>query len=391
MKSPYFDANGERVGLIGISRDITERKIREEEIVYISYHDYLTGAYNRRFFEEEFERQNNALNFPIAVIMGDVNGLKLINDSFGHHFGDKLLKEVVKRISECLRADDVSARIGGYEFGIILPRTSEAEAHAIVTQIKQNIEKESENNTSENSLLSVSFGFAIQAEVGVDLGVLMKEAEGYMYNKKFYDSRSLKGKTINIVMKTLFEKSPREKMHSERVGNISAAIAEKLGFEKERINKIRVAGCLHDIGKIGIPENILNKKGRLDAQEWEIMKTHSEKSGRILENTIEYSEISDIVLYHHEKWNGNGYPKGLVGNAIPLESRIIAVADAYDAMTFNRTYRSKISSAEAIKDLKQGAGTHFGPAIVEIFIDKVLSAEKDFRSRNGTLTNWNDI
>ncbi len=118
----------------------------EEEIVYISYHDYLTGAYNRRFFEEEFERQNNALNFPIAVIMGDVNGLKLINDSFGHHFGDKLLKEVVKRISECLRADDVSARIGGDEFGIILPRTSEAEAHAIVTQIKQNIEKESENN-----------------------------------------------------------------------------------------------------------------------------------------------------------------------------------------------------------------------------------------------------
>ena len=391
LKAPYFDARGELVGLIGISRDITERKIREEEIVYISNHDYLTGAYNRRFFEEEFERQNNAQNFPIAVVMGDVNGLKLINDSFGHHFGDKLLIEVVKRISECLRIGDVSARIGGDEFGIILPRTGKDEAAAIVTLIKQSIENECENTYFESSLLSVSFGFAIQSAIDVSLEALMKEAEGYMYNKKFYDSRSLKGKTINIVLKTLFKKSPREKMHSERVGNISAAIAEKLGFEKERVNKIRVAGCLHDIGKIGIPENILNKTSKLDAQEWEIMKTHSEKSGRILENTIEYSEISDIVLYHHEKWDGSGYPNGLVGDKIPIESRIISVADAYDAMTYNRTYRRKIPSANAIKDLKRGSGTHFDPAIVEFFIEKVLTDEIDFTSDNDSLANLNDI
>ncbi|MBP8639679.1 MAG: PAS domain S-box protein [Oscillospiraceae bacterium] len=378
LKSPYYNNNGELVGLIGISRDITERKKREAEIEYISYHDYLTGAYNRRFFEEEFERLNSQSNYPIAVVMGDVNGLKLINDSFGHHFGDKLLQDIVKRISACLRPGDISARIGGDEFGIILPRTNETEANAIVSQIKSTIEKESDINTSETALMSVSFGFAVQTVPGVGLGALMKQAEGYMFNKKFYDSRSLKGRTIDIVMKTLFEKSPREKLHSERVGNISAAIAKELGFDKERINKIRVAGFLHDIGKIGIPENILNKKSKLDAQEWKIMKTHPEKSRRILENTYEYSEISNIVLYHHEKWNGSGYPEGLMGVEIPLESRIVAVADAYDAMTYNRSYRTKSSLTDAIEELRRCSATHFDPAIVEIFIEKVLSSEIDF-------------
>ena len=233
--------------------------------------------------------------------------------------------------------------------------------------------------------MSVSFGFSVQAVAGIEHGSLMKQAEGYMFNKKFYDSRSLKGKTIDIVMKTLFEKSPREKLHSERVGNISAAIAKELGFDKERINKIRVAGFLHDIGKIGIPENILNKKGKLDAQEWKIMKTHPEKSGRILENTYEYSEISNIVLHHHEKWNGSGYPKGLMGEEIPLESRIIAVADAYDAMTYNRSYRTKASPTDAIKELRRCSETHFDSAIVKIFIEKVLSSEIDFLSKNGSM------
>lgn len=391
LKAPYYDYNGQLIGLIGISRDITERKKKEEEIVYISYHDHLTGAYNRRFFEEEFERQNIESNFPIAVILGDVNGLKLINDAFGHQFGDKLLQEVENRISECLGPHDISARIGGDEFGIILPKTGEAEANAIVSQIKSNLEKESGGSSSESNLLSVSFGFAVQTAADVDLGALMIEAEGYMYNKKFYDSRSLKGKTINIVMKTLFEKSPRDKTHSERVGSISAAIAEKLGFDKEHVNKIRVAGFLHDIGKIGIPENILNKKGKLDAQEWEIMKTHPERSWRILENTFEYSEISDIVLYHHEKWDGGGYPKGLSGEEIPLESRIITVADAYDAMTYNRSYRKKIKPSEAIKELELCAGTHFDPKIVEIFVEKVLTDEKDFFSKNERISSWYGI
>jgi len=368
----------DRTILFSIIFDATKREEAYKEIIHISYHDYLTGAYNRRFFEEEFERLNTEANFPIAIVMGDVNGLKLTNDSFGHLEGDKLLQEVVNRIGECVRSGDILARIGGDEFGIILPKTDESEAHDIVRRINENIEKQDENKTSEDSVLSVSFGFTIQKEVGDDLGMLMKEAEGYMYSKKFYDRRSLKGKTINVIMNTLFEKSPREKMHSERVGNISAKIAETIGFDVESTNKIRTAGYLHDIGKIGIAENILNKKGKLEAQEMFIMNSHPEKSWRILQNSQEFSEISNIVLYHHEKWDGSGYPKGLKGEEIPINSRIIAVADAYDAMTNNRSYRKKISSAEAINELKKCSGTHFDPEIVEIFIGQVLANENSF-------------
>jgi len=375
--------NGRTV-LFSIVFDATEREEAFQEIVYISYHDYLTGAYNRRYFEEEFERLNTAENFPISVLMGDINGLKLINDSFGHLAGDNLIKSAAERISDCLRPRDVLARIGGDEFGVILPKTCNEEAENMVSKIKQSTEREIGSKDSGKYLLSISFGHAIQENVHDDLGGLMKEAEGYMYNKKYYDSRSIKGKTIEIIMKTLFEKSPRDKMHSERVGNISAAISEALGFDKERVNKIRVAGWLHDIGKIGIPESVLNKKGKLDYLEWTVMKTHPEKSWRILENTFEFSEISNIVLYHHEKWDGSGYPKGLKGSEIPLESRIIAVADAYDAMTYNRSYRRKISPAEAIKELQKCAGTHFDTEIVRVFVEQVLTNEKDFFSKDGS-------
>ena len=368
----------DKTALYSIVFDVTKREEALKEITYISYHDYLTGAYNRRFFEEEFERLNTETNFPIAVVMGDVNGLKLINDSIGHLEGDKMLKDVVNRIKEALRCRDVLARIGGDEFGIILTKTEEQEAHDIVKRMTQSIEKKDSDQTSGLRVLSVSFGFAVQKEIGDDLGLLMKEAEGYMYSKKFYDTRSLKGKTINVVMNALFEKSPREKLHSERVGNISSKIAEALGFDMESTNKIRTAGYLHDIGKIGIAENILNKKGKLDEQEMLVMKSHSERSWRILQNTQEFSEISNIVLYHHEKWDGSGYPKGLKEEEIPIKSRIIKVADAFDAMTNDRSYRKKMTQAEAISELQNCSGTDFDPQVVEIFIGQVLGNENGF-------------
>ncbi|MFB0920918.1 MAG: PAS domain S-box protein [Oscillospiraceae bacterium] len=374
----------DKTALFSIVIDVTEREEAFREIVHINYHDYLTGIYNRRFFEEEFDRLNTADNFPITVLMGDINGLKLINDSLGHHVGDNVIKDAAGKIAKNLRSDDIFARIGGDEFGVILLKTDEAAANSIVKRIKCSIECDADGTEAENRLLSISFGFAVQEAACVSLGVLMKEAEGYLYNKKYYDSRSLKSKAVNIIMNTLFEKSPRDKMHSERVGNISALIAESLGIEKERVDKIRVAGWLHDIGKIGIPEYVLNKESGLDEEEWAIMKTHPEKGWRILENTHEFYEICDIVLYHHEKWDGSGYPLGLRGDEIPLETRIISVADAYDAMAYNRSYREKVKPTEAIKELRRCSGTHFDPKIIEVFVKYVLKNEKDIFSKNAS-------
>ncbi len=371
-----------KTALFSIVFDVTGREAALREIVYINYHDYLTGIYNRRFFEEEFERLNTADNFPITVLMGDINGLKLINDSLGHHAGDNVIKEASGRIAANLRSDDIFARIGGDEFGVILTKTDEAAANSIVKQIISGVEYGTDGAEAENRLLSISFGFAVQRAACDSLGVLMKEAEGYLYSKKYYDNRSLKSKAVDIIMNTLFEKSSRDKLHSERVGNISALIAENLGFDTERIDKIRVAGWLHDIGKIGIPEYVLNKESGLNDEEWAVMKTHPEKGWRILANTHEFFEISDIVLYHHEKWDGSGYPTGLSGEEIPLETRIISVADAYDAMAYNRSYREKIKPTEAIKELRRCSGTHFDPKIIEVFVKYVLKNEKDVLSVN---------
>jgi putative nucleotidyltransferase with HDIG domain len=173
-------------------------------------------------------------------------------------------------------------------------------------------------------------------------------------------------------MNTLFEKSEREKEHSERVGLICETIAKKLQLDEQSINRVRVAGLLHDIGKIGVEENLLNKVGWLDDIEWEVMKLHTSKGARILESTIEFSDIADIVLSHHEHYNGTGYPNGLKEEEIPVEARIIAVADAFDAMTNERTYRGKKSEEIAVCELMKCSGIQFDPEIVSVFVNKVL-------------------
>ncbi|UWG98574.1 diguanylate cyclase [Dehalobacter sp. DCM] len=363
--------NGKKL-LFSIIFDVSQREEAYKEIAYLNYHDNLTDLYNRRFFEEEFKRLNVKRRFPIAVVMGDVNGLKLINDSFGYCIGDNLLKEAAKIIKGAVRADDIVARIGGDEFGIILPNVDELETRALIKRIEEQINKKDEESMTGKPYLSISFGYAVQERPEDSYDKLVKDAERFMYSRKHYDSRSLKSNTINIIMNTLFEKSQREKIHSDRVGDISASIARALGLDEGTVNKIKAAGCLHDIGKIGIPEDILNKQGILDEKEWEIMKSHSERSWRILENTYEFSEISNIVLHHHERWDGDGYPKGIKGEEIPLEARIITVADSYDAMTKERSYGKNISKDEAIEELKRCSQKHFDQRIVDVFINHVL-------------------
>ncbi len=360
--------------LCSIIFDVTDRENSMREIKYLAFHDYLTGVYNRRYFEEQYSNLNKSSNFPLAVIMGDLNGLKSINDSLGHIAGDSVLKEVAKRMLNCIDKGNILARIGGDEFTILLSNTNEEDVKILMKSLKNINNCKFTLNAEEKSTieLSISFGYGIQKYPNDTLDDLMTEAESFMYRRKYYHSKSMKSNAIKAIMNILFEKSQREEKHSERVGLMCQAIAIELGWPEEYLNRIRIAGYLHDIGKITVDEYILNKPEKLNDNEWEKMKLHPLKSASILENTHEYKDIANIVLSHHERYDGTGYPRGLKGEVIPMESRIISVADAYDAMTDKRSYQLTKSQDEAILELKRWSGTQFDPEVVSVFINKVL-------------------
>lgn len=365
-----YNVDGE-AEVFGISRNIQERKEQEDKLRYMSYHDQLTGLYNRRFFEEELRKLDTSENLPISVIMGDINGLKLVNDSFGHAMGDRLLERAATIIKSVCRPEDVIARLGGDEFIILLPKASSSEASQAVARIKDLISKEKIANID----ISFSFGYDTKENWQQHILEVLSNAENHMYRNKLHERSSMRSKTVDIIMNTLFEKSSRELMHSRRVSELCKAIASQMNFEKDVVNQISIAGLVHDIGKIGVDENILNKAGRLTEEEWREIVKHPETGWRILSSTSEFSELARFILEHHERWDGSGYPKGLKGEEISLEARIISVADAYDAMTSRRTYREEISRKKAIEEIKRCAGTQFDPAVVDVFLNLVLTPD----------------
>src|SRR5665647_3065244 len=368
LKAPYTDVDSNIIGIIGIGRDISERKRNEEEVLYLGYHDQLTNLYNRRFYEEEMSRLDVKRNLPLTVAIGDVNGLKLINDSFGHGVGDDLLLKVAEVLKCNCRADDIISRFGGDEFAILLPRTDYREAEMVINRIKDKLLKQNINGIN----ISISFGIKTKVDENENILDIMKSSEDDMYRHKLYESSSMRSKTINLIMNTLYEKNYREMLHSKRVSKLCEKIAKEMGMNVDKISQVRTAGLVHDIGKIGVDERILNSSQKLDAIQWEEIKKHSEIGFRILSSVGEFSEIAEFVLQHQEKWDGTGYPRGLKENQISMEARIIAIADAYDAMTSARTYGEVMTEEKAIAEIKKHAGTQFDPEISMIFIEKVL-------------------
>jgi diguanylate cyclase (GGDEF)-like protein/PAS domain S-box-containing protein len=345
--------------------DISDLKRQQENITYLSFHDQLTGLYNRRFFEEELLRLDNSRNLPLTIVMGDVNGLKLVNDSFGHAVGDELLIKVSQALRKASRVDDIIARYGGDEFIMILPKTDVEEAQRIIKRFKYFISLE-QSSTMD---ISVSFGAQTKLLVDESIHLIIKKTEDDMYQHKVYESSSMRSKTIDLIMKTLFEKNSREMLHSKRVSEVCGAIAKKARLNKEEIKKIKLTGLMHDIGKIGINEKILNSTGKLNVDELSEIRKHSEIGSRILGASGEFSEIAEVVLQHHERWDGLGYPRGLKGDKISLNARIIAIADTYDAMVSERAYRHAYSKQQAIDEIERCAGTQFDPHLVKLFIE----------------------
>jgi len=356
--------------LVLLISDNTERIQKQNEINYMNYHDQLTGLYNRRFLGEELKRLDTERNLTLTLAMGDINGLKLVNDSFGHATGDALLIKVSEIIKKCCRSDDIIARISGDEFVIILPNADTEETEKVIDRIK----KLSETETVDSIQISIAFGFETKRSMAEDIAVVLKSAEDFMYRHKLYESAFVKSDMIDLIMMTLFEKNNRESLHSKRVGDISEKIALAMEYSDEQVSQIRLAGLMHDVGKIGITENLLDGKFKLNKDEWKEMKRHSEIGYRILSSANEFSEIASFILEHHERWDGQGYPKGIKGDMITIPARVIAIADAYDAMTRERTYKKVLSKEDAIIELNRCKNTQFDPEIVEIFINQVVEA-----------------
>ncbi|MGV8906040.1 MAG: diguanylate cyclase [Acetobacterium sp.] len=354
--------------VIAITRDITEQKKSQIYIEYLSYHDQLTGLYNRRFYEEEIIRLDTQENLPLTIAMLDVNGLKLTNDAFGHLIGDKLLKNVGDLLIKECRSFDVAARIGGDEFTILFPKTTADEVFEIVQRIYQSA---AETNIG-NSILSVSIGWETKTAMDQSMNDIFVKAEDHMYRKKLVESQSMRNRTLQVITKTLNEKNERAKIHSDQVSVISKRIGEAMHLGYEVIKEIEIAGLLHDIGKIGVSDAILNKPGRLTEGEYNEIKKHPEIGYQLLKSVDAYSSIAEYVLAHHERLDGKGYPLGLMVGKIPFISKIIAVADSYEAMSSDRTYRKALDHNEIISELRKHSGTQFDPEIVNVLIDIVL-------------------
>lgn len=358
-----------RTYFTGIGIDITDRKKKEDENLYLSYHDVLTGIYNRRFYEEEIKRMDTERNLPISIIIGDVNGLKLVNDAFGHDKGDELLKKAATVIQSACRTDDIVARWGGDEFVILMPKTNTKEAEEIVNKIKKQY-----LDIYVNAIrVSISFGWDAKREPDQDILKVLKSAEDYMYQHKIIENESMRDNTITTIIRTLHEKNPREEQHSRRVSEICQYIGKAIGLSEVEVSRLKVVGLLHDIGKIAIEEGILNKPGKLTEREKSEINRHPDIGYRILSSSYSMLDLADCILAHHERWDGAGYPKGLKGEAIPMVARIIAIADSYDAMTSDRTYRKALSEEVALAEIQKNAGTQFDPEISRIFIEKMLN------------------
>jgi two-component system cell cycle response regulator len=331
--------------------------------------DPLTGLANRRKLMRDLGLGAQRLDpeRPLLLAMFDLNGFKAYNDTFGHPAGDTLLRRLANGLGEAVSAVATAYRIGGDEFCVLGP-VAESEAYALVERAARAL-----SDSGEGFEVSSAHGTVMLPRDATDAPSALRLADQRMYAVKATSRKSAGRQTTDVLLTVLAERDPRLATHLDEVTELCAAVCSRLGLPNEEVAPILQAASLHDVGKSAIPEEILDKPGPLSDEEWSFMRRHTLIGERILGVAPALADAAKLVRSSHEAYDGSGYPDGLRGEAIPLGARIIAICDAYDAMTSTRPYRAAMSREVALDELRRCAGTQFDPAVVDAFAAEVRS------------------
>jgi len=367
---PVFGNQNKIIGVVEIGYDVTIRKNFEKRMRYFSFHDALTGLYNRAYFEEELKRLFGSREIQIGILLADVNGLKLVNDAFGHQAGDLLLKRVADILRLTCRKEDLIARWGGDEFIVLLANINIEN----LKELEKRIQEACLKDNNEPVPLSISVGYSIKEKRGT-IEELLKITEERMYRKKL-DEGPFNRQRILDYLEDILEKISRENgKQIENMNILSNAFAQELGLSEHEKKQLNLLIRFHDLGKITISQDIINKTTELTPEEWESIKKHSEIGYRIANSSPELAPIAEAILAHHERWNGQGYPQNLEGEKIPLLARILAIVEAYDVMLRGSSYKTPLTEKQACQEIQDQAGYQFDPRLVENFLKLIQQAK----------------
>lgn len=351
--------------------------------------DGLTGLHNHRSLQETLTREvDRSVRYgrSVAVLMMDIDGFKLFNDTHGHQAGDVVLRRVAEVLTKTFRASDFVGRYGGDEFMAILPETGRESAMSIAGRILEAFSYERVQTRQGGEIpLALSIGLAVCPDDSTNREELLAYADASLYEAKQVSGSSLvvadgePGEVLTYqrtpfgaldsLVRAIDRKDRYTRRHSQQDAEFAVALGKALGLSEGALSALRIAGLLHDVGKIGVPDSILKKPGRLTSEEWAIMQEHVTLSDLIVKGVPNLQDVSDAIYSHHERWDGKGYPRGLKGEEIPFLGRILALVDAYSAMILDRPYRKAATHEEAVAELRRHAGTQFDPELVEPFID----------------------